>query len=78
MKKKSTKTTIAGALAGLGVIFSLFSQLFGEGGPGLGGLMEPENTAMFIAGLGALGLGFFARDDDVSSEGSTASKDTPQ
>lgn len=78
MKKKSTKTTIAGALAGLGMIFSLFSQLLGEGGPGLSGLMEPENATLFMAGLGALGLGFFARDDDVSSEGSTASKDQQQ
>lgn len=75
--KKSVKTTIAGVCAGLGIILHMCSGLFAEGGPGIGGLFEAENVTQLLAGLGAMGVGIFARDDNVSSEGGTASKDTP-
>jgi hypothetical protein len=75
--KKSVKTTIAGVCAGLGIILHMFSGLFAEGGPGFSGLFDAENVTQLVAGLGAMGIGLFARDDDVSSEGGTASKDTP-
>lgn len=74
---KSRKTTLAGVLAGLGMLVALAEKLFAPGGPGLGGLLSPEYGAELVAGLGALLLGLFARDDDVTSEGTKAPKDVP-
>lgn len=71
---KSTKTTVAGLLAGIGLLASVLSKLFAEGGPGFAGILDATYLTEIVAALGALGLGWFARDDDVTSEGTKAPK----
>lgn len=64
---RSTKTTAAGVLTALGLIFSALGKLFRDGGPGLEGL--PEVAPELVGAIGAALLGLFARDYNVSSEG---------
>lgn len=71
--KTSRKTTVAGGVAGLGLLVSAISGAFGEG-HSLASLLEPAPLAQIAAGLGALFHGMFARDDDVTSEGTDAPK----
>ena len=59
---KSWKTTAAGVLAGLGILAVQF-----------GNLLDSDPATVFsweacVAALGAFGIGWFARDKDVSSE----------
>lgn len=59
---KSWKTTAAGILSGLSLIVSQLLYLLDA---------DPDTVfslELFIAGLGALGIGWFSRDNDVSSE----------
>jgi len=65
-KKKSWKTTICGIVVGLGLIIKAFT-------PMLDGIEETvfslkEAWPIIITGLGAMGIGWFARDNKVSSE----------
>ena len=59
---KSWKTTLAGLVAGLAI-------LFGEANKALD---DDPNTnpsvELILVGLGAMGIGFSARDNDVTSE----------
>lgn len=64
---KSTKTTLGGLAAGLGMIGSAVSQII-ENGWSEGAIM------LILSGLGMAVAGFFARDDDVSSEGKKVKK----
>lgn len=72
---KSTKTTIAGIATGIGIIASMISNVFSVEGATLFDIFSTENLTMLVAGIGAILMGMFARDDDVSSEGTVASKD---
>lgn len=74
---KSRKTTVAGVLAGLGMLVSLFARVLQPEGGGLASVLAPENAGELVAALGALLVGLFARDDDVTSEGTRAPKDAP-
>lgn len=59
---KSWRTTAAGILAGLSLVISQLLHLIDT---------DPNTVfslELFLAGLGALGLGFFSRDNGVSSE----------
>lgn len=59
---KSWKTTIAGIVAGLAIIFAQANNFLDD---------DPKTVfdfAQFGLGLGAMGIGFFARDGDKSSE----------
>jgi hypothetical protein len=71
---KSRKTTVAGVAAGLGLLLSLASKLLAEGGPGLLAVFQPEYAAELLAAVGAAFIGLFARDDNVTSEGTKAPK----
>ena len=62
---KSWKTTAAGILSGLSLIVSQLLYLI-DSDPATVFSLE-----LFIAGLGALGIGWFSRDNDVSSEEAT-------
>lgn len=59
---KSWKTTVVGILAGLSIILAQVSYLFDA---------DPQTVfsveAVFSA-LGIMGIGFFARDNNVTSE----------
>lgn len=72
---KSRKTTAAGLLTGLALFFKALADLFQEGGPGLEGL--PNATPELAGAVGAILLGLWARDDNVTSEGTRASKQPP-
>ncbi len=63
--KKSWKTTAAGALAALGGLLVATAGFFEVNSGGFGGIL-------FAAG--SFLTAYFARDDDVSSEGARASK----
>lgn len=63
-KKKSWKTTAAGIAAGVGMIASQVTALIDD---------DPAtefSIAVIITALGAMGLGWFSRDKDVSSKSS--------
>jgi hypothetical protein len=66
MLSGSWKTTVLGILGGLGILFGQVTAL----------LDSDPNTVFsletMMAGLGVLGLGFFARDNGVSSESAGA------
>ena len=69
-KKKNWKTTVGGFVAGLVMIAGEVFDLLG---------VQVENVTdgefsvpKLMLGLGAIGLGWFARDKDVSSEESGA------
>lgn len=64
---KSRKTTIMGAIAGLAAAATAYGETVGL-------TWLKEIAPLFMAFAIAL-LGFFTRDDNVSSEGSTAPKD---
>jgi hypothetical protein len=72
---KSTKTTVAGIATGVGIIASLISNIFSVEGATLFDIFATENLSMLVAGIGAILMGLFARDDDITSEGGTAPKD---
>jgi len=59
---KSLKTTIGGIIGGLALILAqVWYQIDAD----------PEtvfSVEIFVSGLGMLGIGWFARDNDVSSE----------
>lgn len=74
---KSRKTTVAGVLAGVGLLAALVGRLLATDGPGLGAILSPQYAAELLAAFGAILLGLFARDDDVTSEGTKAPKDEP-
>jgi hypothetical protein len=63
--KRSAKTTWAGTAAGLALVTGAF-------------LADPiewkRGLLQVLAGLALIGFGLFARDDDVSSEGTAAPK----
>lgn len=60
MKKiKSLKTTVAGVLAGIAILAPQALNLLNG---------EPVSWDLVVAGLGALGVGVFARDNNVTSE----------
>jgi len=70
-KKKSWRTTAAGALAAIAVLVAGLSAYF-EGG------LEAINIKEIMTALGGLAVAFglyYSRDDSVSSEGRYASKD---
>jgi hypothetical protein len=71
---KSTKTTAAGVLGGLGMLGSVLATVLSAGGGGLAALFTPGPLGQLVAGVGAILLGLFARDDDVTSEGTRAPK----
>jgi len=61
--KKSWKTTIAGVLSAIGLLSTQLGALLDE---------NPETSLewpVVMAALGALGIGWFSRDSDVSSQG---------
>lgn len=58
----STKTTLAGIIGGLAIIFMQAYYMLD---------MDPSTNfdfASIVEGLGLMGIGWFARDHDVSSE----------
>jgi ammonia channel protein AmtB len=60
--KSSWKTTVAGITAGLAIILSQVSYLFDA---------DPQtvfSVEAVISALGLIGIGFFARDNNVTSE----------
>lgn len=60
--KSSWKTTVAGITAGLAIILSQVSYLFDA---------DPQtvfSVEAVISALGLIGIGFFARDNTVTSE----------
>ena len=59
---KSWRTTALGILAGIGLILAQLKAVL-DSDPAT--VFELEQ---FLAGLGALGVGWFARDNGVSSE----------
>lgn len=69
--KKSTKTTLAGIIACLGLLFTASNPWF-DGNPET--VPNVEELGVAVAALGAILTGVFARDDDVSSAGGVASK----
>lgn len=73
---RSTKTSAAGILGGLGMLGSVLSQVLAAGGGGLIALLAPPHLGGVIAGVGAILVGLFARDDNVTSEGTRAPKDS--
>lgn len=73
--KNSNKTLAAGITGGLGLLFALLGQLFDKDGPGWSGLTDPIYSGQLAAAIGALLMGWYARDDNVSSEGKLAPKD---
>lgn len=62
---KSRKTTISGLIAALGAAIIAFGEATGQDWSMIGAA---------VSTLGIAFLGFFSRDDDVSSEGTTAPK----
>jgi len=69
--KKSTKTTVGGILLCVGLLFSAVGRWISTGEPpGL------EALGAIGAAVSALYLGLMARDDNVTSEGRVAPKDT--
>jgi len=61
--KKSTKTTIMGILTGVGLLITQAQAILDD---------DPETVPewpVLVAAIGAMGLGTFSRDDDVTSEG---------
>lgn len=69
---RSRKTTLAGALAGLGLLISFGSKLLEDPAGAAASLQEGETLGTLIAALGAVATGFYARDADVTSEGTRA------
>lgn len=63
-KKKSWKTTVAGIAAGIGIIASQVTAVLDDD-PG-----TEFSVAVLITALGAMGIGWFSRDKDVSSKSS--------
>ena len=59
MNKKSLKTTIAGVLTGVVILATQVLNLING---------EPVSIEAVAAGLGAIGIGIFARDDCRTSE----------
>lgn len=70
--KKSVKTTTGGVIACLGLLFMAVNPWF-DGDPET--MPVTEDLGAAVAGLGALLAGWFARDDNISSEGGYAKKD---
>ena len=71
MDIRSLKTTISGVLLGL---FLVIGELADAVGIPLEGFTNGEfDPQLLAAGLAALGLGWFARDDNQSSEGKKVS-----
>lgn len=68
---KSRKTTIAGILVALGLCFGFLSRIL-DGDPTT--VVSSTEWGTLVAAVGALLTGFFARDDNVSSEGTKAEK----
>lgn len=69
--KKSTKTTLSGVIACLGLLFASMNPWF-DGNPET--MPDVTELGVAVAAIGTLLSGWFARDDDVSSEGGTAGK----
>ena len=68
--KKSWQTSLGGFVTGISLIVGEVLDLMNVDA---GALTNGEfNIALFMAGLGALGLGFAARDSKVTSEQSGA------
>lgn len=57
--KRSIKTTIAGVLTGVIILATQVLNLING---------EPVSIEAVAAGLGAIGIGIFARDNNVTSE----------
>ena len=74
-EKKSTKTTVAGVAAAVGML-AIAVAYFLDGDPSTtadwSGAVQAIGAVLAAFGVSAGGL--FARDDDVSSEGSAATK----
>tara|TARA_R110000744_G_scaffold104945_4_gene200755 strand:- start:4313 stop:4531 length:219 start_codon:yes stop_codon:yes gene_type:complete len=68
---KSNKTTVAGAIVGLALILHATVVLF-DGDPETTFKLTEATT--FIGGAGTILLGLFARDYNVTSEGTQAPK----
>jgi len=63
-KKKSWKTTVCGIATGIGLLIPQIIAVLDS---------DPEtafDVKMIVAALGAMGVGFFSRDKDVSSKSS--------
>jgi len=70
VKKKNWKTTAGGFLAGLIPVVVELADLVGVQ---IGELTNGKfDVAVLMTGLGLMGLGWFARDKNVSSEDSGA------
>lgn len=70
----SKKTTIAGLITGLALILYAASAIF-DGDPDT--KFDAERVVFIVTGIAAALGGVWARDDDVSSEGTKAPKDLP-
>ena len=62
----SWRTTTLGIIAGLILILPELQHLLGDAGS--------FDLSVLISGLSAMGIGFFARDNNVTSEQAGASK----
>lgn len=70
----SWKTWLSGGVAAIGMLLPVVTKWLGEQGS------SPDWKQLLgavIAALGVMGLGQFARDDNVSSDGKLAKKDAP-
>lgn len=76
---KSRKTTWCGASVFLGLLLVAAAFMFGgdpETNPDWAGIADAMKAlGIGIGGLGAAMNGIFARDDNISSEGTVAKKD---
>ena len=60
--KKSWRTTVLGVIAGMALILAQATNVLDD---------DPETVfslSQLLAGIGALGIGWFARDNGVTSE----------
>lgn len=73
---RSRKTTWAGIVAAVGLFASVITHAYKSPEGFLTSVFEPENAALITAALGAFFNGLFARDDDVTSEGTRAPKNS--
>jgi hypothetical protein len=68
---RSRKTTLAGVLAGLGLLLNIGARFVEDPTAALATL-DTETVGTIVAAFGAILTGVYARDDNVTSEGTPA------